>query len=191
MKRIILVGLLGMAGWAAETRAATFHVATAQDLQNALTLAASDGAPDTIYLAAGYYTGNFNYNSSEAFDLTIQGEPGTDPTQITIDGAGVGRSLVLSCSALANITIQGITVLRNCGNSGNGALRIATAADILVSGCQFLSPTNASGGGIEIAQAGNVSIMNCTVTGNNQNSGGGVSISGEVDPILWTTKCRN
>ena len=45
-------------------RAVDFHVVTAQDLQNALTLAAANGADDVIYLTNGYYIGNFNYNSA-------------------------------------------------------------------------------------------------------------------------------
>lgn len=45
-------------------RAVDFHVATAQDLQNALTLAAANGSDNNLYLAAGYYTGNFNFNSA-------------------------------------------------------------------------------------------------------------------------------
>src|SRR5438552_3278676 len=68
-------------------RAVDFHVATAQDLQNALTQAANNGADDIIYLTNGYYIGNFNYNSAEARNLTLQAEPGVTNTQITIDGA--------------------------------------------------------------------------------------------------------
>ena len=52
-------------------RAVDFHVATAQDLQNALTLAAANGANNTIYLTNGYYIGNFNYNSSAGHSLTV------------------------------------------------------------------------------------------------------------------------
>jgi len=50
--------------------AVDFHVATAQELQNALTLAAANGADDIIYLTNGYYIGNFNFNSAEARSLT-------------------------------------------------------------------------------------------------------------------------
>jgi hypothetical protein len=44
-------------------RAVDFHVATAQDLQSALTLAVGD------------YTWNFNFNSAQASSLTLQAEP--------------------------------------------------------------------------------------------------------------------
>lgn len=60
----ILCTLLALAGLNSTVQAVDFHVATAQDLQNALTQSAADGADDYIYLAAGYYTGNFNFNVS-------------------------------------------------------------------------------------------------------------------------------
>ena len=74
--------LLGLA----PTRAVDFHVTTAQELQNALTLAAANGADDNIYLAphTNYYTGNFNFNSPENRSLVVQGEPGSTNTLITI-----------------------------------------------------------------------------------------------------------
>ena len=145
--------------------AADFHVTTAQELQNALTLAAANGANDTIYLAAGYYIGNFNFNSDEAFELTIQGEPGTDRAQITIDGDGVGRALNLTCSAAADITVTGITVLRN----NNPGLLVSTASgEILLNSCRFLSPTNKSGAGVEITSGYNAAIRNCMVMGSGQ-----------------------
>ena len=103
-------------------RAVDFHVATAQDLQNALTLAAANGADDNIYLTNGYYVGNFNFNSAEARNLTLQAEPGVASDQVTIDGAGGGRSMSLSSSAADNsITVRGLTFLRNCGSCGNPA----------------------------------------------------------------------
>jgi hypothetical protein len=53
------------------TQADDFHVTTAQELQSALTQAAGNGAADTIYLAAGYYMGNFN--SQPGFSLVLPG----------------------------------------------------------------------------------------------------------------------
>ena len=103
---------------AGAARGTDFHIATAQDLQNALTLAAANGADDLLYLTNGYYVGNFNFNSAEARNLTLLPEPGLTNTDITLDGAGGGRALNLSSSASTNtITVQGITFLRNCGKS--------------------------------------------------------------------------
>lgn len=161
-------------------RAVDYHVATAQALQNALTLAASDGANNTIYITNGYYTGNFNYNSSAGYNLAITNEPGGSNMQITLDGGGGGRALSITSSGTSAITIAGITFSRNCGSS-IGALRIAGGAGsvILVNGCQFLSPTNTTGMGLELASGLNATITNCTAIGSTVGGGGtGVSISG-------------
>jgi hypothetical protein len=66
--------------------AVDYHVATRQALQNALTLAAFDGANNNLYVTSGYYTGNFNYNSSAGHNLTVTDEPGVTNTQITLGG---------------------------------------------------------------------------------------------------------
>jgi hypothetical protein len=175
---LLCMAMSGLAG------AADFHVTNAQQLQNALTVAAADGAADNIYLAAGTYLGNFDYNSSESYDLTIEGEPGTATTNIIVNGAGAGRSLSMSCYAPANLTIQGITFIRNCGNGQNswGALRCSTTnADVSISGCNFPLPANAYGMGIEIVSARNLTISNCTVTGNGlTGSGTGIYIDSPV-----------
>ena len=106
-------------------RAVDYHVSTAQALQNALTLAASDGANNNIYITNGYYTGNFNYNSSGGYNLTVTNEPGVTNTQITLDGGGGGRALAITSSGTSAITVSGITFSRNCGSTTIGALRIA------------------------------------------------------------------
>lgn len=163
-------------------RAVDFHVTTAQELQNALTLAAANGATDNIYLTNGYYVGNFNFNSAEARNLTLQAEPGVASDQITIDGAGGGRSMSLSSSAAtANFTVRGLTFLRNCGSSIIGGLRIGGGANcvILVDGCRFISPTNSSGMGLELVSGLNATVSGCTATGNATGNGGtGILISG-------------
>ena len=174
-------------------RAVDFHVATAQELQTALTLAAANGADDNIYLAAGYYTGNFNFNSAEARNLVLQGEPGTTNTDITIDGAGTGRDMNLTGTGIGNFTVRGLTFLRNCGNSSYGALRIAggTGSTLLVDSCQFLSPTNtgSSGIGLEVVSGQNAMVTNCTAIGNSGNANGtGIQIQG-VSGSVAVGKC--
>jgi hypothetical protein len=183
---LLTLAVAGRQCWAVD-----FHVATAQDLQNALTTAAANGADNNIYLSAGYYIGNFNYNSSSANNLTIANEPSvTNNTQIAIDGAGTGRDMNLANTGTGNITVQGITFLRNCGNSGIGALRIApgSASSILVQNCQFLSPTNTSGMGLEIDSGLNATITNCTVTGTT-GGGGGIGISIGVTGNVIVQNC--
>jgi parallel beta-helix repeat protein len=179
----LLAALLALAGLANTGRAVDFHVATAQDLQNALTSSAADGADDNIYLAAGYYTGNFNFNSAENYSLTIQGEPGTTNTQITLDGAGTGRDMNLANTGAGNFTVRGVTFLRNCGSKGIGSLRLAgdTGSALLVDTCRFLSPSNpgATGIGLEISSGQNLTLTNCLAIGNaNNGNGTGIQIAG-------------
>ena len=174
--------LLGLA----PTRAVDYHVTTAQELQNALTSAAANGADDNIYLAAGYYTGNFNFNSTENRSLVLQGEAGTTNTAISIDGAGTGRDMNLASTGTGNFTVRGITFLRNCGSASIGALRIAggTGSMLLVDTCRFLFPTNTStlGIGLELPSGQHASVTNCVVVGRFNGGGDGVQfgVSGNI-----------
>ena len=165
-----------------QVQAVDYHVTTAQELQNALTSAAANGADDNIYLAAGYYTGNFNFNSTENRALLLQGEAGTTNTQITIDGAATGRDMNLANTGTGNFTVRGITFMRNCGNNGTGALRIAggTGSSLLVDSCRFLFPTNvgASGIGLDITSGQNATLTNCVAIGRDNASGAGLKIAG-------------
>ena len=198
-KLTIWLGALALAAACVQVRAVDYHVATAQDLQNALTLAAANGANNNIYVTNGYYIGNFNYNSSAGYNLVVTNEPGVTNTQITIDGAGGGRALSITSSGTSAITVSGITFSRNCGSTTIGALRIGGGAGsvILVNGCQFLSPTNTSGMGLEIASGLNATLTNCTATGAKIGGGGtGISVSGVtgnvgVQNCLMTTNSVN
>lgn len=186
-KLIACLAALALALACPQLRATDFHVATAQGLQNALTQSANNGVNNNIYIAKGYYAGSFNYNSSGANNLTVLPETGFTNTDITMDGAGGGRALNISSSAALNtITIQGITFLRNCGNAQIGALRIAggSAANIFVTGCQFLSPANSSGMGLEIASGLNCNVIGCGAIGSTSGGGGrGISISGVTSVV--------
>jgi len=172
-----MAALVALFGLAAACQAVDFHVTSAQALQNALTLAAANGSDNNVYLAAGYYSGNFNYNSADANALTLQAESGVTNSQITIDGAGTGRTMNLSCSVNGAITVSGLTYLRNCGNSGYAALSIATGADVLVSNCRFLSSSGTSGSGLLISGGLNATVIGCTAVGTSDNTVG-IAISG-------------
>src|ERR1019366_8433175 len=115
-----------------QLRAVDFHVANAQGLQNALTLAAANGANNNIYVTNGYYIGNFNYNSSAGYNLVVTNEPGVTNTQITIDGAGGGRALSITSTGTSVVTVGGITFSRNCGSTSIGALRIGGGAGLVI-----------------------------------------------------------
>jgi len=167
-------------------QAVDFHVATAQDLQNALTLAANNSADNNIYLTNGYYTGNFNYNSTSANNLMILAEPGVSNTQIAIDGGGLGRAMYLTSTGIGSFTVQGITFVRNCGNTSIGALGIAagSGASIFMQNCQFLSPNNTTGMGLELDSGLNATITNCIAVGILNRLGGyGISVTGVTGTV--------
>src|ERR1035441_8648665 len=179
-KLTIWFGALALAAACVQVRADVFHVDTAQKLQTALTLPAASSVSNTIYVTNGYYSGNFNYNSSNVNNLTILAETNVANSQIIIDSGGTGSSMNISGSATANITVQGMTFLRNCGSTSIGGLQIAGGnTTILVSGCQFLSPTNSSGIGLLLLSGLNATVTNCTAAGSPSRGGGtGIAISG-------------
>jgi len=169
LKRILtgLAAAAALAGLTNNVYAVDFHVATAQDLQNALTSSAADGADDNIYLAAGYYTGNFNFNSAENYSLTIQGEPGTTNTAITIDGAGTGTDLNLANTGVGNFTVRGITFVAGALSIGGGS-----ASTVLVDTCRLLN-----GGNLGVSGQ-YVTVTNSVVNGFSANGGNAMQISG-------------
>ncbi len=174
------VALAAVMGMAVLARAAEFHVTTAQELQNALTTAAANGEGDTVFVAAGYYTGNFNFNSAEAQSLTIQAEGGVANTEITVDGAGTGRSMNLTATAAANLTVRGLTFTRNCNDYQNNAgLRLSTqGGDVLVENCRAIGVTSDLGIGIQVAAAKLATVRGCTVTRDSTSYGDGIFITG-------------
>jgi hypothetical protein len=173
---------LALFGLPAMCKAMDYHVATSQDLSTALFLAANNGTNNDIYVTNGYYEGNFDYNSTNVNSLTLLAEPGVSNTQITIDSGGTGISLNMSAPATSNITVQGMTFLRDCGSYNLGGLQIAGGnTTILINGCIFLSTSNSTGGmGLDIVSGLNATVTNCSaagVAGNSSSRGVGISIS--------------
>lgn len=181
--RHAMLGCLLAVGCAAAARAAEFHVTTAQELQNALTAAAANGEGDTVYVAAGYYTGNFNFNSAEAYDLTVQAESGVANHEITVDGAGTGRSMNLTATAAANLTVRGLTFTRNCNATANAGLRLSTVGDVTVENCRAIGATSDLGMGIEIAAAKIAAVRGCAVTRDATSRGDGIKVAGVTGSV--------
>lgn len=186
MKRMtgMLVGILCFLQHSACS--AEFHVATAQELQTALTLAASNGEDDTIHLAAGYYAGVVTFNSSEARALLICTEEGVGSHEVTLDGAGLGSALSLTATAAANLTVRGLSFSRHCGNAGKGALALSTSTSgaILVDQCQFIAANGVSGMGVVIGSAQSATVRDCVATRDATSYGDGIYISGVTGAVL-------
>ena len=152
----------------------TKHVATGQDLQSALTEAAESGTDYVVNLAAGTYSANFNFNTTGANNLTLQGETGVTNSQIFVDGAG--GSMSLKANGNANITVKGITFARQ----GGTGLYISTdtGADVQIQDFVF-APTTTGGGGDDrsIVSAQNAAVSGCTAAGGGL-IGGGLTATG-------------
>ena len=71
--RLLMAALLLLLGIAQPALAEVFCVATAVDLQNALSRAAANGQDDEVRIVQGTYVGNFVYASTEAQALSVLG----------------------------------------------------------------------------------------------------------------------
>lgn len=191
-RRHLIVSLTTLLLGLPSARAVDFHVATAQDLQSDLFLSAGNGVNNNIYVASGYYldTGSFHYAGSGTNSLTLLAEPGVASSAITLDSGGSGSSLNIACTAPCQITVQGMTFMRNCGSASLGGLQIdAPGSVILINGCEFLSPTNSSGSGLVITDGKNATVTNCIATGSKIGGGGtGIYITG-VTNIVTVQSC--
>ena len=147
--------------FASVTQAATYCVDTAWNLKAALVEAATNGQDDIIKIQRGTYVGNFAYNSTESFGLTIEGgytdnctSREVDPANTVLDGNQSGRVLKLSCpDHVAEFVVDGVTLQNGIASDEGGGL-FATAA------------------------GGKVTLTNNLITGNSGYSGGGAWIHG-------------
>ena len=81
-----------------QVNAADFHVTTAAEFRAALDAAENNAEDDVLYLAAGIYQGNFNYQppNTEHKSLSVKGKPGTSAEDIVLDGQDSGKVLYLT-----------------------------------------------------------------------------------------------
>ncbi len=185
---ILSFGIVMLA--ARPARAVDFHVATAQDFQTALTTAAGNAAAtNNIYLTNGYYTGNFSYNSANPGSLTVLAETNLNNTQVDLDGGAQGCDLSLTCAS--NVTVSGITFLRNCGSGSTAAVQISAGvgATAVIQNCQFLSVVNTSGAGATISRGLYATVTNCFVLGSTTGSAStGITFNG-VTGFVYVQNC--
>jgi hypothetical protein len=162
------------------------------NLQEALTVAQSNGADDTINLAAGS-GGNYNtasngnsrfiYNSTESNALNMIGA-GIDQT--ILDGGGAGGSEVLEIitTGTSAVQIKGMTIQNGVQNAGSvGGLNLSTFGNIDVENCKFKNNHHGSSQGGASVQSvlGTVKADHLTLTGNVGNFEGGGFFQGDSD----------
>ena len=178
------------------TRAGTFQVKNAAELQKALTTASANGEHDEIMVAAGILKipQTLTYDSSENFSLTIRG---AGPGRTTLDGGNTAKIGALnSTNAEGHLTIRGIT-FQNGNNRatdfGGGLSLEVDAAAITIEDSEFKNnfvnrhaPETGNGGGVFAnSNGGAITIRNSTFTGNSAtNDGGGISAWTDHGTIL-------
>ena len=177
--------------------AAQFHVATAQELQTALSTAAANGEDDTLFLAAGIYKGSFNFLTTEAQALTIQAEAGLNTGDVVLDGEAKGRVLNLDAGSVSvNFAVQTL-VIRNGGTgSGNGAgLYARTVGNVSVSACGITGNISrySPGGGLCVENAGSASLNDSVISGNTSGlqAGNGTGGGACFNDVNTVTLSRN
>jgi hypothetical protein len=159
-----------------------FSVSTASEFQSALTTAASNGGDDVITLAPGVYPGNFKYLASEAYALTIQGDPNAKREDVILDGER--RAFVLRVDAREydmSLTIRNLTVANGKSDEPGGGLSLFGGAQ---SNCGGLSadPLQGETAAAECYQAfeataGSLLLSNLVIRDNFSKDGAGVAIN--------------
>ena len=117
------------------SKAATYCVANEAELLNVLAEATSNGQNDRIQIQQGTYTGNFIYESTEPYGVTIEGDYTEGCTvrvvgaaKTVLDAQNSGRVLTLnSPSVAADFSVIGLAI-QNGNVTGNfgGGLYIST-----------------------------------------------------------------
>jgi len=173
---------------------AVFPVSNATELQFALSLSEMNGQDDIIKAAQGTYYGNFSYDSSEGYSITLLGGYTSDfsgrvinPSNTVLDGGGSDTVLyIYNHDNGGNIFIEGFTIRNGYGgvyaytwsSSGPGG-------DVTVTNNIISDNISASqGGGVYASSAGSsttagaITITNNTITGNGYTwRGGGLYVN--------------
>jgi hypothetical protein len=177
------------------SRAAVFCVSNTTELQDALTTSQSNGEDDTIRSVQGTYIGNFTYDSSEGYSVTLKGgyterclERLINPSNTILDGNNTDRTLYLKNSNGGDITVEGFTIKNGSAESAGGVRAECDSGDIIITNNfitknSTLSPSGnpAPGAGIWIYSiSGNLIVDNNTITENSAMGvgGGGCALSG-------------
>ena len=157
---------------------AEWHVTNAYELGLALTAAQNNGQDDVIYLAAGTYHGSFDYRPQDGRALILQGEPGTDPAAVILDGPGTTEVLYSRATTSgASLTLQDLTI-QHGGYSGlrfsysNGTYHLVLRRVILQD-----NTATYMGGGIDLQCGSNATLqaelIECTLRRNQAGQRGG------------------
>jgi hypothetical protein len=198
MKRQFIPMILAFVSLVCLTRmswTAVFTVSTAAELQSALTAAETNGEDDIVKVVQGTYYGNFIFDSSEGYSITLLGgytaggiSRVINPENTILDGGGSGRVLYLENSGGGGIFLEGFTIQNgNPASLAGGGIYARSWSSYSSGNISFINNhilNNTSvfqGGGIwaesfsDLDSSGDIIVSNNRITGNTAKSfGGGV-----------------
>ena len=180
--------------------AEVFCVDTAEEIQAALTSAASNAEDDEVQIVQGTHVGNFFYISSESRNLSVSGgftlgcnSQLANPENTILDGANKGGVFTISvANESSQILIYGVSIrngLRSSGNGGGLFVNLEGAdSNVIVRKSEFVNnrtnPSNAfsGGGGGSYINASRATLSNCSFIKNNsgEGQGGGLLVDAEL-----------
>ncbi len=146
--------------------ATTFKVTTSEELQAALSTAASNGGDDEILLAPGTYFGSFKYFSEEDFALKITSELEDNPSIIDAQKQNFGF-YIEGNRTRANVELSNL-VIRNAFSvaQGGGLLTRSLYGSLLLDRIVLVGNTAREGGGLYAANVGKL-ILSRSILRNN------------------------
>ena len=153
---------LSMLLFATTVFAEVFCVDTAEEIQAALTTAASNGQDDQVQIVQGTYVGGFFYDASETQDLIIKGGFSTEcATQRmddnnTVVGSFSGRPLTFTTIEESLLSIEGLTIKGSSSYDHGGGIYISakSGSKIVISNNWVHHNTSSlGGGGIAVVKA--------------------------------------
>jgi len=113
---VILLVFSVTIAFVSQVLAADFHVSTKNQLKEALSMSAGNkDAKDTIYLAAGIYTGEYRLDGcriieGEENEIKVCGEDGTTAEEVILDGEDISNIINIDLDTInVNIIFQGLT----------------------------------------------------------------------------------
>jgi hypothetical protein len=181
-----------LAGGALGAELVTHCVTNATGLQNALSTSGGNNAPDLVKVVQGTYNGNFFYNSSQGYSITLRGGYTAgcagrvnNPTNTILDGGGAGLTVRLENSQGGDVAIEGFTIRNGAGvNSGGGLVASSSSTtvssdDVTITGNIITGNTSGqNGAGIHaysqgVTGSGAITIAENEVTDNYANQDGG------------------
>jgi parallel beta-helix repeat protein len=171
-------------------------VSTALELHDALAEAENNAADDIIQIMQGTYIGNFVYESSEQYGVTMEGGYTEDcndrvakPASTVLDGNFSGPVLVLDApAAAADFVVDGLTIQNGIatGMHGGGIFANTSGGTVLIVKSKIAdNSAGIYGGGIFIDNAHSATLVNNEIVSNlAEYHGGGIfiqSVSHEVN----------